>query len=279
MKQILTRMQVLWMKVLVETSALVSGSIFCECKVGTETYCVRHRHYAHCAPLFDILRSLSKFEIGIITKTVENEAKNALDRAVGETIKGIRFPTLDIKYRIMALQHVITNECLDKLERIVEESSTRLPIDVSERERIVKEELEPFFEEIVKSTVRYIQPSIPKFIRGPLRAELREAMVEALPSKGTIYKGMPDPRDFVIMAEATMIYRRCGGKEEVYVASKDNHFKPNPIQIGSYLSSKVKYLNEVDPTIRDKAAKQFGFIGEDPPKIIEILGQRHKDSF
>jgi len=129
---------------------------------------------------------------------------------------------------------------------------------------------------IVKNTGRYIQPNIPKFIKGPLRDELSDIMVEALPSKGVIYKGLPDPRDYVIMAEATMIYRRYGGKEKVYVASKDNHFKPNPVQIGSYLSGRQKYLPQVDTTVRDRVAEKFGFIGEDPSKIVEIIKAGYK---
>jgi len=265
------------MKVIVETSTLISGCVFWEYKAGTETYTVKDRHFWLCSDLFNVLRRLSKLEVGIITKTVEDEAKNVLDKVVGKAIERTYFPSLAVKYRIMALQHIVTNECLDTLEKIVEESSIRLPIDTSERERIRKEELEPFFEEVVKNTVRYIQPKIPRFIQGPLRNELSDRMVEALPSKATIYKGIPDPRDFVIMAEATMIHRKYDGKEEVYVASKDNHFKPNPVQVGSYLSG-AKFLNQVDSTVRDKVARKFGLIGEDTFNVIKILDEKHKDA-
>lgn len=67
-------------------------------------------------------------------------------------------------------------------------------------------------------------------------------------------------------------------KEKVYVASVDNHFKPNPVQIGSYLNSSMHYTGELDPTIRDKLAAKFGFIGEDPQKILEIIKQTHMTS-
>jgi len=269
-------MSVRRMKVVVETSVLISGSIFWEYKDSTGTYQVRHRFHRISSALFDILRKLSRLEIAVVTKTVENEAKDTLDKAVGKTIRETSFPSLAVKYRIMALQHIVTNACLDRLETIVEETSTRLPIDLGERDRIVRKELEPFFLFVVPQTVRYIQPSIPRFIKGALRDELKDTMVEALPSKGIIYKGIPDPRDYVIMAEATMIYRKYGGKEQIYVASKDNHFKPNPVQIGSFLSGKEKYLPQLDATVRDMVSKKFGFIGEDPGKLIQIVKTNYK---
>jgi hypothetical protein len=262
------------MKVVIETSVLISGSIFWEYEHGTSKYAVRHKHHPVCSALFDILRKLSGSEIAIVTKTVENEAKDTLEKAVAQTIRQTYFPTLAVRYKIMAVQHIVTNDCLDRLEDIVEETSIRLPIDLAERDRIVAEELEPFFLQIVPNTVRYIQPSIPSFIKGDFRGELTDIMVEALPSKGTIYKGIPDPRDYVIMAEATMIYRKYGGKEQIYVASKDNHFKPNPVQIGSYLG-KMKFLMQLDATVRDKVAEKFGFIGEDPRPIVEIINAKY----
>lgn len=264
------------MKIVIETSVLISGSIFWKYTDSSGTYQVRHRFHSVCSILFDLLKGLSGSEIAIVTKTVENEARDTLDKAVGKTIRETSFPNLATKYKVMALQHIVTNECLDRMETIVEETSIRLPIDLEVRQKIIDTELEPFFLEIVKKTVRYIQPSIPRFIKGPFRDELSDIIIEALPSKGIIYKGLPDPRDYVIMAEATMIYRKYGGKEEIYVASKDNHFKPNPVQVGSYLSSKSKYLPELDSTVRDKVAEKFGFVGEDPRKLIEIIKATHK---
>jgi hypothetical protein len=263
------------MKIVIETSVLISGSIFWKHTDSSGTYQVRHRFHSVCSILFDLLKGLRGSELAIVTKTVENEARDTLDKAVSKTIRETNFPTLVAMYKIMALQHIVTNECLDRMETIVEETSTRLPVDLEARQKIVDAELEPFFLEIVKNTVRYIQPSIPKFIKGPFRDELSDIMVEALPSKGIIYKGLPNPRDYVIMAEATMICRKYGGREQIYVASKDNHFKPNPVQIGSYLG-RPKYLPQLDTTIRDRVAEKFGFIGEDPGKLIEIIKAAYK---
>jgi hypothetical protein len=96
-------------------------------------------------------------------------------------------------------------------------------------------------------------------------------MYESLPSKGIIYKGMPGIRDLTIMAEATLIKRTKAQNEPLYLATVDKHFKPNPVQIGSYLSPDVTYTGELDSTVRDQLFKNFGFFGEDPHKILELL--------
>jgi len=253
------------MKIIVETSVLIGACVFWKRK----DLLVKHCFYDECNELFEFLRDNP--ELGIITKTVENEAKNVLNKAVIDTIRQTYFPDIGKKLKIMTLQHIITNHCFDRLENFVEECSTRLPINTKERDKIKTEEIEPFLREMVKNTVRYIQPRIPSFIKGTeVRGELTDIMVESLPAKGVIYKGMPADRDLAIMSEATMIYRKYEGKERVYVASKDNHFIPNRVQIGSYLSGHMKYLNELDSTVRDKLAEKFGFIGDDPLKILEF---------
>lgn len=83
---------------------------------------------------------------------------------------------------------------------------------------------------------------------------------------------MPAERDLRIMSEATLLYRKYNGEEDIFIASTDYHFIPNKIQVGSFLSGYKKYLDgELDSTVRDKLAKEFGFIGEDPLKICEIV--------
>jgi hypothetical protein len=171
----------------------------------------------------------------------------------------------------MVLQHIVFNDALDRLDYFVEECSMRFPINRQERDLLKTNEIEPYLKEITKHTLRFIQPSIPSFIGQSLRAELTARIIESLPSKGVIYKGMPGPKDLIIMAEATLIYRKFNRAETVYVASVDNHFKPNPIQIGSFHSPSMHFTGELDSTIRDKIAEKFGFIGEDPSKILQAL--------
>lgn len=258
------------MKIIVETSVLISACIFWKRK----HLLVKHLFFDECNKLFGFLKANP--ELGVITKTIETEAKNVLNKAAMSTISHTYFPNIGEKIRIMTLQHIITNHCLDTLENLVEECSSRLPIDVRERNKIKTEEIEPFLMKLVKKTVRYIQPKIPYFIKSKgLRGELTDIMVKSLPTKGMIYKGMPEDRDLTIMSEATMIYRKYGSK--VYIASMDNHFIPNRVQIGSFLSGHMKKLDELDPTVRDILAKKFGFIGDKPLMILESVGKECKE--
>jgi hypothetical protein len=242
------------MKILVETSVLIEASIFWNC----DGQSVKGFSFDKCNGLLSFLKEYSEF--GIITKTVEDEARNALDKAVLRTIRQTYFVDIKEKIRMMTMQHIVSNYCLDRLDKFVEECSSRLPVDIKERDKIKNEQIEPFLKELVTKTVRYIQPSIPSFVHSKeVREELTDIIVKSLPTKGIVYKGMPADRDLTIMAEATFIYRKFKNKEKVYVASIDYHFIPNKVQVGSYLSGRKKYLeNELDSKVRDKLAMQFG---------------------
>lgn len=261
------------MKILVETSALIGASIYWQ----NENYVIKDKHFDRCDALFGSLRNNP--EMGIITKTVENEAKGVLDSAVIRTIRQTYFFDIRTKMKIMTLQHVISNECFDRMETIVEECSIRLPVNIAERDKIQSTEIEPFLKEFVTHTVRYVQPHLPSFIKGQeTREELTDVIVKALPVKGIVYKGMPKERDLRIMSEATIFYRKYNRKEEIYVASTDQHFIPNKVQVGSFLSGYKKYLDELDSTVRDKLAERFGFIGEDPLKIVDKIQKQLTES-
>jgi hypothetical protein len=254
------------MKILVETSVLIEASIFWKCN-GTS---LKGNSFDKCDGLLHFLKE--HLEFGIITKTVEDEARNTLEKAVLRSIRRTYFTDIREKIRTMTMQHIVGNYCLDRLDKFIEECSSRLPVDTKERDRIKNEEIEPFLKQLVTQTVRYIQPRIPSFVtnRG-IREEVTDVIVKSLPSKGIVYKGMPADRDLTIMAEATFIYRKYKNKENVYVASIDYHFIPNKVQVGSYLSGYKKYLdNELDPTVRNELAGKFGFVSEEPLKILEI---------
>jgi hypothetical protein len=255
-------------KVVAETSALVGASICWKYQEKAQTFIFKHRAYVKCSRLLEACKPTDSL---IITKTVEDEAKNALKKAVNRTIHdqpAYNFPT---RYSLMVLQHLILNDALDRLDYYVEECSIRFPINRHERDSLITNEIEPFLRDVSKNTLRYIQPSIPSFIDKPLRDELTEKIIQSLPSKGVIYKGMPGDKDLRIMAEATMIYRKFNRKEAVYVASLDNHFKPNPVQIFSWNDSSMHFTGELDSAVRDRIAEKFGFIGEDPDRILPIL--------
>jgi len=262
------------MKVVIDTSVLISASIFWRKRLDTGIYEVSEKSNPVCCALFDLLKRLNahSLELCLITKSAEDESRNALYRAVGNAIHNTPLPSLEVRFKIMSLQDIIWNDCLDNMELILEETSTRPPLSRDDRDWITQRELKPFFRKVVATTVRYVQPSIPPVVKDlSLRNELTDIMIKTTPAHGVIYKGFPEPRDLAIMAEATMIFRRYRRKERVYIASRDNHFKPNPVQVGSYLTGRLKYSGQMDSTIRDDAAKRFGFIGEHPAEIIKVL--------
>jgi len=102
------------MKIIIETSVLIGASVFWE----YEDILVKDRHFDICNKLFEFLKDNP--ELGIITKTVESEAKNVLNKAVMRTIRRFYFPDIKKKLKIMTLQHVIINHCFDRLEKFVE---------------------------------------------------------------------------------------------------------------------------------------------------------------
>jgi len=224
------------MKVVVETSVLISASIFWRHTDENGTYEVSHRAVRVCSALFDVLRRLSAvhLDVGIITKTIEDEAKNTLDKAVGQVIAQSTFPSLVVRHRVMTLQHIITMECLYKMDLMIEETSQRLPIRRYDRQWVLDHELRPFFKKMMPKTLRYVQPPIPSLVKdSALRSDLTDIIVKTIPAHGIIYKGFPDERDLVIMAEATLVFRKFRRREKVLVASRDKHFIPNRVQVGS----------------------------------------------
>jgi len=266
------------LKVVIETSTLVSASICWKYENQGREFSLQHHFYPKCSALLEFCKTKGTPDNVIVTKTVEEEAKNALNRAVEKTIRDNPVPNLIARYGLMVLQHIVLNDALDRLDYYVEECSMRFPINRTERDSVKEKEIEPFLKEISKNTLRYIQPSIPKFIGKSLRDELTTKIVESLPSKGIIYKGMPGDKDLIIMAEATLIYRKFNRAETVYVASVDNHFKPNPVQVGSYYKDTMHFTGELDSTVRDRLAQKFGFIGEEPERLLHLISKEYESS-
>jgi hypothetical protein len=203
---------------------------------------------------------------------VEEEARNALTRAVERTIRDNAELSLIKKYGLMVLQHLVFNDALDRLDYYVEECSTRTTINRKIREVIKAQEIEPYLKKITVNTSRYIQPYVPRLLGRGLRNQLITKIAQSIPRKAVIYKGIPEEKDLVIMAEATLVFRKYDGKLKVYVASLDNHFKPNPVLI-AYVGGSKRYTGKLDSTIRDSLASQFGFIGEDHRQVLYLVTQ------
>lgn len=258
------------MKILIDTCVLISASLYVkykECIIKEDEFDISNK-------LFSILRE--RGGLGYITKTVEDESKDAmnsaLDKSLKRFLKGTSLPFKE-KYAFMSLQETIFTSCKDRMESLVEECTSRPIIDIHQRKQI-KKEVEQFFIQILPDTEIYKQPPLlPRILRGiGFRRFLKKEIVKGRVGGKMIYPGRPKDDDMLIMAEATFIYRTTKN-EEVYIASNYNHFVPNRIFIASFLSPQRDWTGEFDPRVRDALKDEFGFIGERPENILEILGK------
>lgn len=209
----------------------------------------------------------------LISETVEKEARRALSDAVEKTIRENASFDLMKEYGLMVLQHLVLNDAYDKIDYYVEECSVNPKVSGDKLELMKRNEVEPFLTEIVKLTNRYLRPPvIPRFVKGSARYELTRTMMQSLPSSGIIYKGMPGEKDLIIMSEAALIYRRFRGKMDVYIASVDYHFIPNPVRI-AFSRKKMYYTGKYDSGVRDKLTEKFGFKSDDPKQVLYRVTQ------
>jgi hypothetical protein len=259
--------------ILVETSALVSASICFKYEMTGQKLSLRERTFAKCCALLEFCKTNNISDTIVITKTVEEEARHALRDAVERTIRNRAEPDLIKKYGIMVLQHLVENDALDRFDYYVEECSVKPAISRTRRELVKTKEIEPYVRQLIANTSRYIQPRMPRsrFMSISLKNELIRKIAKSLPRKATIYKGMPEEKDLIIMAEATLIFRKFEGKTQVYIASLDNHFKPNPVLV-LYIGGSKEFMGW-DSTVRDKLAQEFGFIGEEPKQMLYLVTQ------
>ncbi len=266
------------MIVIIDSSTLVSASILWTFESKHGQYRLTAKFNDESMALFDFLKLHREIKC-IITKTVESESKNVLRRSVenvvdGHITKGKLSHYLSNKFDLMNLQDILANASMDRMENIIEEYSSRLPISLSERDSIKEKEIIPFFDELIPKTQPYFPaPYVPNSIKGSKSGleDILNVMVDSQPN-GIIYKGYPETKDLIIMSEAVQIYRtHCKDGDIVYVASLDNHFKPNPVFVGkpSCKLRKSIGMKRVDSTVRDMLNKHFGFKGEHPIQILE----------
>lgn len=270
------------MIVIIDSSTLVAASILWTFESEHGKYKLKAKSHGESAALLEFLNSHKEIKC-IITKTVEIESKNVLRKSVENTLEnyidGRKLPNqITSKYSLMTLQDILTNASIDRMEKIIEEYSTRLPINISERDLIKEKEIIPFFDELIPKTNPFFPaPHIPKIIKGSRsgQEDILRAMAESLPKDRIIYyKGYPEPKDLTIMSEAVLMRRKyCKDAELVYVASLDKHFKPNPKTVGNPLWPLREPVGnkEIDSTVRDMIQKRFGFKGEHPRQLLEAL--------
>lgn len=272
------------MFVIIDSSTLISASVVWNYESEHGKYRLKAKSNEDSMALFEFLKSNK--EKCIITKTVESEAKNALTKCVRNVVeeytnKGKLPSHLSSKVAFMTLQDIFTNASMDRMENIIEEYSTRLPISILERNSIKEKEIIPFFDDLIPKTQPFLSaPHIPRSIKGSRsgQEDILKAMVDTLPKDGIVYKGYPEDKDLIIMSEAVLICRNHCNGESVYVASLDKHFKPNPRFVGNrfWPFRESVGMQGIDSAVRDMIHKKFGFKGAHPKEILEELSSISK---
>jgi hypothetical protein len=104
---------------------------------------LKERTFAKSCALLEFCKTSNVSDDVIITKTVEEEARNALKKAVEKTIQDNAELDLIRKYGLMVLQHLVLNDALDKLDYYVEECSSRTTVNRKIRDVVKTQEIEP----------------------------------------------------------------------------------------------------------------------------------------
>jgi len=273
------------MFIIIDSSVLIAASILWKYNHTNGVWRLVGKAHHESDSLLNFIKKSDEITC-IISKTVENEAKNTLrEKAINNVIqfyeKEKMFPDFIIKkYKSFVLQNIILNASIDRLEMLVEEYSTRLPIDISIRDKLMNSKLIPFFDKVIPETCPFIPaPHIPRTIKGSLNAkkDILNSMIKGSDKGYIIYKGYPEPKDIIIMSEALYIYNNhCKDtKKDLLIASLDNHFKPNPVFIGSRDSSFWRKKNtdpiRIDSTVRDRLKEEFGFECDHPKAILDKI--------
>jgi len=264
--------------VIIDSSILIKTSLFWECYIKGKKIIIKEWKFAECEALFELIKKYKESLICVITKTIEDEAIHALEeKAVDNRLRidDWRTRTLKGKYDYVTLKSVILDRSLDRMENLIEEYSTRFPLDKAEVNKILNEEIEPFFKRILPQTIRYKSlPEIIKKMRGSVegKKEIIEIIKDSISSDKILYlTGEPKVKDKRIMAEATYICR-IKNKDKIYLSSMDHHFIPNPTQIESYLSNlSIRDSNKMDTGMRDLIFKEFGFFSDTPKELLKIF--------
>lgn len=263
--------------VIIDSSVLITSSLFWEGEIKGKTFFLRQRKFKECEALFDLFTKHREELTCVITRTVEMEATAALEKAVKKLLKTYYWKIIDLqsKFSYSTLKNAIYDKSLDRMEDIIDEYSTRLPMNKEDVKRILRTEIEPFFMKTMPETCRYSpSPGIIRRMKGSMegKKQILDGIKSTLGSDKIMYiTGEPMGKDKLVMAEATYICK-VNKKEIVYVASLDYHFIPNPTQIDSFESPLhlVNYEN-MDSRMRDLLNKNFGFFGARPKELLEIF--------
>lgn len=250
-------------KVLLDTSVLVSASVYYVSRDWNIT--IKHPFYQQSIELIGFLKRHVAKRIGIITKTIEDQALLVIEDAVKKELK-----KKDIdRVRDFRIYSAILNSCEMRLNGILS-YMLREPID-PDKFRECYARVDDMYEKLVEEAVRMRtkrsvdswRDRVAKRFQPLAREIFRLSERRQNQQLWNLLFNPIKKSDKIILAEAVYLsdlYRRTEGDIQFYLSSTDAHF--SPIRFRGGMESK---------NVTDKIMELFGIICEWPQQITSLL--------
>ena len=252
-------------KILLDTSVLISASVY---HVSRDWRIeVKHPFYEQSMRLIGFLKKNIAKRIGIITKTVEDQAFAVIQEAVEKELKRRNID----RAKGFRIYSAILNSCETRLNEILA-YMLREPVDPERvNENYLK--VDEMYEKLAEKAVRlhFERPSeawqwrVTRRFKRVAREIFRTQRWRENLQLVNLIRNPVKKSDKIILAEAVYLfdlYKRSEQVTKFYLCSTDHHF--SPIRFRGGIESRV---------VTEKIEELFGIICEWPQQIVEALSQ------
>jgi hypothetical protein len=236
-------------KVVLETSVLIAASVYIVSKELNSTVIAKDLHYERAERLVSEIRKRVSQRIGVHTKTILREARNALRDAVQNC--------LDREGCNPQNPSFILNQCGDRLERIAEVLSLE-PIDQKRKDHYFTQVLAMYGLLMQRSSLvteqttrglaeqRTKETASPRFWTQQARIQTTQVRQE-MRQLYNLKDNPPSTRDYEILSEVAALFESYSAEAptDLYVASADSsHFSPMTSGIGIVSDQITRQIEE-----------------------------------
>jgi hypothetical protein len=236
------------LKIMLETSTLIASSVYIVSKeLGSKI--AKDEHYERADKLVSEIRKRVAQRIGIYTRSILRETRNALRDAVQRCLEREGCNPQNLS--------AILNQCGDRLERTVELLSLE-PVDQSRKDHYFEQVLKMYYmllqraSLVTERTTRALAEDRTKVTASRAfweeqsriqTAQIRQEMQQLY----NLRSNPPSPRDYEILSEAGALYESYSAEAptDLYIASTDSsHFSPHTSRKGIVSDQITKQIEE-----------------------------------